>query len=171
MAIVHPVPSLKTWEFLFQTLVKALRLQETVLVFDNYSDRQGFFLKQQERINWVTNGTVRMYIGGNAQEMFEGKGYQQYLENKGNKAKLIDRFTQHILQEQVRSKLKGNVILNSRDVTYRINSSKLKTLFKSNHEENDTKIVYCWSSFNKPCIVKAEDTDILILTIYTYVVQ
>ena len=76
----------------------------------------------------------------NSQEMSQGKGYQQYLENTKNKAKLVDRFTQYIQQDQVRSKLKGNVLLNSRDVTYRKNSSKL---FTSNHEENDTKIVYC----------------------------
>ena len=59
MAIVHSVSSEKTWEPLFQTLVKALRTQEaeeTVLVFDNYSNNQEFFLKQQERINPVTNG-------------------------------------------------------------------------------------------------------------------
>ena len=82
MAIVHPVPSLKTWEFLFQTLVKALRLQETVLVFDNYSDSQEFFLKQQERIDWVTNGTVRMYMGGNAQECPKVKVINNTLKTK-----------------------------------------------------------------------------------------
>ena len=42
----------------------------------------------------------------------------------------------------------------------------MKTLFTSNHEEANTKIVYCCSSFNKSCIVKAKETDILILIIY-----
>ena len=59
MAIVLSVPSEKTWESLFRTLVKALRTQEAeeiVLVFDNYSNNQEFFLKQQERINLFTNG-------------------------------------------------------------------------------------------------------------------
>ena len=59
MAIEHSVPSEKTWESLFQTLVEALRTQEaeeTVLVFDNYGSNQEFFSKQQERINRVTNG-------------------------------------------------------------------------------------------------------------------
>ena len=43
MAIVGSVLSEKTWESLSQTLVKALRTQEaeeTVLVFDNYSNNQ-----------------------------------------------------------------------------------------------------------------------------------
>ena len=74
MAIVRSVSSEKTWEPLFQTLVKALRLQEaeeTILVFDNYSDNQEFFLRQQERMNRLTNGTVRVYIGESTQEMPE----------------------------------------------------------------------------------------------------
>ena len=72
--------------------------------------------------------------------MSQGKGYQQYLDNTRNKAELIDRLKKYIQQDDVHSKLKGNVLLNFRDVTYRINNSKLKTLFTSNHEENDTKI-------------------------------
>ena len=59
---MHSVPAEKTWESLFQTLVKACRLQkaeETTLVFDNYSDNQEFSIKQlQGRISRVTNGTV-----------------------------------------------------------------------------------------------------------------
>ena len=42
----------KTWESLFETLVKAFSLQqakETLLMFDNYSGNQEFSLKQQEK--------------------------------------------------------------------------------------------------------------------------
>ena len=96
MAIVLSVPSEKTWESLFQTLVKALRTQEaeeTVLVFDNYSDNQEFFLRQQERINRVTNG--RYYKSAyvtKLPKMSQGKAYKQYLENTDNQAQLSDRF-------------------------------------------------------------------------------
>ena len=86
----------KTLESLFQTLVKALRTQEaeeTVLVFDNYSNNQEFFLKQQERINRVTNGRYyqRAYVG-KLPEISQGKTYKKYLENRENKAKLINPF-------------------------------------------------------------------------------
>ena len=67
--------------------------------------------------------------------------------------------------------LKGPLILNSRDVTCRINISELKTLFLSNHEEADTKTVYCSTSFNKSCIAKATGTDMLILMVYAFVVE
>ena len=81
---------------------------------------------------------------------------------KTQKVKLNSLTDLHnIQQDHVRSKLKGNVIFNSREVTYRINSDKLKTLFTSSHKQADTKIVYCSSSFNKLRIVKAKDTDII----------
>ena len=41
-----------------------------------------------------------------------------------------------------------------------MNSSELKKLFTSNHEEAETKIICCCSSFNKLCIMKAKDTDV-----------
>ena len=85
-----------TWESLFQTLVKALRTQEaeeTVLVFDNYSNNQEFFLKHQERKNRVTNGWYynSVYVR-KLPKMSQGKTYKQYLENTENKAELIDQF-------------------------------------------------------------------------------
>ena len=46
MAIVRSVPSEKTWESLFQTLVEVLRTreaEETLSVFDNYSNNQHFY--------------------------------------------------------------------------------------------------------------------------------
>ena len=96
MAIVGSVLSEKTWESLFQTLVKALRTQEaeeTVLVFDNYSNNQEFFLKHQERKNRVTNGWYynSEYVR-KLPKMSQGKAYKQYLENTENKAELIDQF-------------------------------------------------------------------------------
>ena len=91
MAFVSSVTSAKTWESLFQTLVKAFRLQEadeTILVFDNYCDNQEFSLKEQEKINVVTNGTVRVYMKENAKLkpkiIPQGKAYEQYLKNKEN---------------------------------------------------------------------------------------
>ena len=106
-----------------------------------------------------------MHMHENAEEIPQDKSYQQYLEKTGNKAELIDRFTHYVQQDQVRSKLKRNVILNSRDVTYRINRCELKTMFTSKHKVTDTKNVYCCSSFNISCTVKAKDTDILYLMI------
>ena len=76
MAMVHSVPSQKTREALFQTLVKAFRLEETILVFGNYSGNQKFSLKQQERINRVDDlgvcgpTTLVQLVHANKQRLF-----------------------------------------------------------------------------------------------------
>ena len=81
---------------MFQTLVNALRTQEaeeTVLVFDNYSKNQEFFLKQQEKINRATNG--RYYKSAYVRKlpkMSQGKAFKEYLENTQNRVELIDPF-------------------------------------------------------------------------------
>ena len=58
-------------------------------MFDNYSDDQEFSLKEQKRINRITNGTVRAYMEENAQVMPQGKAYQQYLGNTENTSSRI----------------------------------------------------------------------------------
>ena len=97
MAIMRSFSSDKTLEPLFQTLVKALRTQEaeeTVLVFDNCSNNQEFFLKQQERINRVTNGRYyRSAYVRKLPKMSQDKVCKQYLENTENKTELTDRFS------------------------------------------------------------------------------
>ena len=57
---------------MFQTLVKAFRLKETILIFP---DNQEFSLKHHERVNRVTNGTVSAYMRDNTQEMTQGKSW------------------------------------------------------------------------------------------------
>ena len=122
---------------MFQTLIKALRTQEaeeTVLVFDNYSNNQEFFLKQQERINRVTNGRYykSVYVR-KLSKMSQGKAYKQYLEKAENKAELILQYTS--IKTTNTQNEKGNVKFNSRDAKCKMNSTELKTLFTSNHEE------------------------------------
>ena len=92
--------------------------------------------------------------------MYQGKTYKQYLENTDNKAELILQNTP--IKTTNTQNEKGNVLFNSRDAKYRMNSSELKTLLTSNHEEAETKIVCFCSSFNKRCIVKAKYTNLTL---------
>ena len=98
----------------------------------------------------------------NSQKCRKVKPINNTLKTQIIKLNSLTDFVKYIQQDDKHSKRKGNVLFNSRDVTYRMNSSELKTLFKSNHEEAETKIVCCCSSFNKLCIVKAKDTDLTL---------
>ena len=75
---------------------------------------------------------------------------------------IVELGSSNIIQQgHVRSKLKGNVIFNARDVKYRGNSSEFTVHcfhLTMNRLTHDAKIVYCCDSFNKSCIMKAKDT-------------
>ena len=49
-----------------------------------------------------------------------------------------------------------------------ISQSQQQSLFTSNQEEADTRITPHCSESSKPVLVKAKDTDILILMVYTF---
>ena len=84
------------------------------------------------------------------------------LKTQRIKLNSLTDFPKCIQLDHKHSKRKGNVLFNSRDVRYRMNSSKLKTLFTSNYEEVETKIVCCCSSFNRLSTVKTKDTDLTL---------
>ena len=151
----------KTWESFFQTLVKVFRLQEaeeTVLVLDMYTDNEEFFLKQQGGINWVTKGLVSVFMEKTPKRCPKIKTINKTL--KTQKVKLNSFTDLHNTSSKTTYSQNWKEILFLILETYRINSCKLKALFTSNHKEVDTEIVYCCSSFNKSCIVKAKDTDV-----------
>ena len=49
-----------------------------------------------------------------------------------------------------------------------ISQSQQQSLFSSNQEEADTRIALHCSESSKPVLVKAKDTDILILMVYAF---
>ena len=98
----------------------------------------------------------------NSQKCPKIKSINNTLKTQKIKLNSLTDFAKYIQRDHKHSKRKGNVLFNSRDVTYRMNSSELKTLFTSNHEEAETKIVCCCSSFNKLCLIKAKDTDVTL---------
>ena len=98
----------------------------------------------------------------NSQKCPKIKSINNTLKTQKIKLNSLTDFAKYIQRDHKHSKRKGNVLFNSRHVTYRMNSSELKTLFTSNHEEAETKIVCCCSSFNKLCLIKAKDTDVTL---------
>ena len=139
----------------FKLYLRTQEAEETVLVFDNYSNNQEFFIKQQERTN-------RVHIWENSQKCPKVKPINNTLKTQRIKLNSLTDFAKYIQWDQKHSKRKGNAFLSSRDVAYRMNSSELKTLFASNLEEAETNIVCCCSSFNELCIVKAKDIDLTL---------
>ena len=103
---------------------------------------------------------MRVHMWENSQKCPKVKPINNTLKTQKIKLKSLTDFAKYIQRDHKHSKRKGNILFNSRDIKYKTNSSELKTLFTSNHEEAETKVACCCSSFNKLCKVKAKDTNL-----------
>ena len=62
----------------------------------------------------------------------------------------------------------GRTTSNFEKDTVLISQSRQQSLFTSNQEEVDTRIALHCSESSEPVLVKAKDTDILILMVYAF---
>ena len=62
----------------------------------------------------------------------------------------------------------GCITLNIEKDAVLISQSQQQSLFTSNQEEADTRIAPHCSESSKPVLVKAKDTDILVLMVYAF---
>ena len=172
MAVIRSVPSQPTWEDLFKILIKVYKLKEsteTGLVFDNYTDELEYSLKERKRSDRAgSTAPLRTHVGEMSQEIPQGKNYQEFLSNTKNKSQLLKKFTEYATHENTRKDLMGHTTLNIEEDTVLIPQSQQQSFFTSNQEEVDTRIALHCSESSKPVLVKAKDTDIVILMVYAF---
>ena len=132
-------------------------------------DELEYSLKGQERSDRSgSTASLRTNIGGISQEMPQGKNYQEFLSNTKNKSQLLKKFTEYLTHENTRENLMGRTTLNIEKDTVLISQSQQQSLFTSNQEEADTRIAQHCSESSKTVLVKAKDTDVLILLVYAF---
>ena len=171
VAVIGSVPSQPTWEDLFKILIKVYKLKESIeiiLVFGNYSDELEYSLKERKRSDRAgSTAPLRTHVGEMSQEMPQGKNYQEFLSNTKNKSQLLKKFTEYLTHENTQKDL-GRTTFNIEKDTVLISQSQQQSLFTSNQEEADTRIAPHCSESSKPVLVKAKDTDILVLMVYAF---
>ena len=110
-----------------------------------------------------STASLRAHIGEISQEMPQGKNYQGFPSNTKNKSQLLKKFTIYLTHENAWKDLMGLTTLNIEKDTVLISQSQQQSLFTSNQEEADTRIVLHCSESSKPVLLKAKYIDILML--------
>ena len=142
---------------------------KTILLFDNYTDELEYSLKGQERSDRSgSTASLQTNIGEISQEITQVKNYQEFLSNTKNKSQLLKKFTEYLTHENTRENLMDRTTLNIEKDTVLISQSQQQSLFTSNQEKADTRIAQHCSESSKIVLVKAKDTDVLILMVYAF---
>ena len=170
MAAVKSIPSQMTWGEYADILLKfclpprqskPLRIG---IIFDSYSIATRKQLTQRRR--GVSDRIT--HITSPEQSMPKGKDWDSFLQNAENKTELIRFLVHYFKTDSVRSKLKIPLTVREEENTWLITQTNIEKLESCNHDEADTRLVLHASQSTGPVIIRATDTNVVILLSYAY---
>ena len=109
-----------------------------------------------------------LHIGSNSQEMSPGDDCQDFLKNNLNKADLIRRLSEFVKREVPCLHLDYSLVITLEKQAWETSLAGVQNLSPCNHEEADTHFMYHCLLKDKPTVVIALDTDILILMVNVF---
>eukprot|EP00794_Sanderia_malayensis_P005787 gene5787-6485_t len=138
--------------------------QSLAIIFDSYRIST---IKQLTQSRRGTPGR-RVHITSMEQIMPKGKDSDAFLRNRENEIELVQALVKHYTKENNRATLKIPLIITEEEKTWIIRQTGSEELDSSNHIEADTRIILEVSKSNHLAVVKAADTDILVLMCYVF---
>ncbi|XP_068213181.1 uncharacterized protein [Palaemon carinicauda] len=168
MAAVRTLPPQQTWRKYGEELLKfclppsSSKPLEVGIIFDSYGTATTKELTQIRRAGGTPGR--RVHIKNADQSIPTGKDWNSFLTIGENKSELIKFLASYFKS----SKLEIPLIVTHESETFRITASGTEILPNCNHHEADTRIVYHASIAKDPVVIRATDTDILVLLCYAY---
>ena len=140
--------------------------QSLGIIFDSYTTSTTKQLTQRRR----GNPDRRVYITSAKQCMPKSSDWDSFLRNGENKSELIQFLVRYYKTDEARGNLRLPMIVTEEEKTWLITRTSIQELESCNHYEADTRLVLHASQSAVPVIVRATDTDVLILLSYAYVI-
>ena len=109
-----------------------------------------------------------VFITSLQQKMPGHSDWFKFLRNGHNKTQLIGALVRYLKSAEVRRYLKYPVVITDEEKTWYVTKHDILERRSSNHVEADTRILMEAIKSDYPVVVRAADTDILILMCYAY---
>ena len=132
---------------------------EVGINFDSYKVTTTKQLTQMRR---GTPGKVD-HISSRSQFMPNGSDWDCFLLNAENKSHLISSIVNCAKDVNVRRQFRVPITITELEKTWMITSTEVRLLKSNSHREADTRIILYAAKSRNPVIVRATDTDILVL--------
>lgn len=111
---------------------------------------------------------IRTHVEGVKQHMPSGMKWQEFLGNSENKEELISLIFEYIEKLSKNKTLTRPFIFSRGDETFKLVDGKSDMIFKSNHEEADTRLVLQAYLEKGDVVIACKDTDVLILMVWAF---
>ena len=100
--------------------------------------------------------------------MLQPDAWKSFFNNIDNKTNLINLLVAYLRSDSFSNQIRIPVIVNDDKNTWKITREFSEIIFKSNHEEADTRIILHALQEDTKVVVVSKDTDVLILLVYAY---
>ena len=133
--------------------------KELHIVMDTYKSNSTRYTKEGKRI----------HVSGFDQKMPRGNKWVDILSNNSNKADLINLLFKYV-ESGAAMKLTENLVLKitENENTWQTENGRLLNIFKCNHEEADTRMIFHASLSINNVVIVTNDTDVLVLMVNSF---
>ena len=100
--------------------------------------------------------------------MLQPDAWKSFFNNIDNKTNLINLLVAYLRSDSFSNQIRIPVIVNDDKNTWKITREFSEIIFKSNHEEADTRIILHALQEDTKVVVVSKDTDVLSLLVYAY---
>ena len=92
----------------------------------------------------------------------------KFLSNEENKSELVKAITDCYKCKSIKEKLKWPLVVTHEEKTWKITNSQVNEDLYSNHIKADTILKLEASKLKHPVVIRASNTDLLVLLCYTH---
>ncbi len=168
MAAVRSLPHKETWKEYAESFIGFCTPSK-----DSHPAKVGIILNCYTRshvkqLTQLRRGSLgkSVYISSSLQSIPSGKAWQTFLHNPENKTELI-HFLVEFMKEN-RNWLRSPTIVTENEKSWLLTTTAVIQLDDCNHIEAGTRLIYVASTANSPVVIRATDTDVLILMVFVY---
>ena len=94
--------------------------------------------------------------------------WSKVLNNGENKSKLVKAITDYYKFKSIRGKSKYSLVVTHVEKTWKIINSHVNADLSCHHIEDDTRFILYTSKSKHPVVIRASDTDVLVLMCYAH---
>ena len=110
----------------------------------------------------------RTVLTSASQNMLQPDTWKSFFINIDNKTNLINLLVAYLRSDSFSNQIRIPVIVNDDKNTWKTTREFSEIIFKSNHEEADTRIILHVLQEDTKVVAVSKDTDVLILLVYAY---
>ena len=170
MALIRPLKTCQTYDLFFERFIKFISPPKFLepIEIEIANDIYKYKIAKGNARTKRGIEQQRTVLTSASQNMLQPDAWKSFFNNIDNKTNLINLLVAYLRSDSFSNQIRIPVIVNDDKNTWKITKEFSDIIFKSNHEEADTRITLHALQEDTKVVVVSKDTDVLILLVHAY---